>query len=35
MHGYDLVDPALVWSTVQTQSASLPRDVQAMLAQRP
>jgi len=35
IHGFDLVDPALVWSTVQTQSASLPRDVQAMLAQRP
>ena len=35
IHGYDLVDHALVWSTVQTQLPTLLRDVQALLAQRP
>ena len=35
VHGYDLVDHALVWSTVQTQLPALLRDVQALLAQRP
>jgi uncharacterized protein with HEPN domain len=35
IHGYDLVDHALVWSTVQTQLPALLRDVQALLAQRP
>ena len=33
IHGYDLVDHALVWSTVQTQLPALLRDVQALLAQ--
>ena len=32
IHGYDLVDHALVWSTVQTQLPALLRDVQALLA---
>lgn len=32
IHGYDLVDHALVWSTVQTQLPRLLRDVQALLA---
>jgi uncharacterized protein with HEPN domain len=35
IHGYDLVDHALVWSTVQTQLPALLRDVQALLAQHP
>ena len=35
IHGYDLVDHALVWSTVQTQLPALLRDMQALLAQRP
>ena len=35
IHGYDLVDHALVWSTVQTQLPALLRNVQALLAQRP
>lgn len=34
-HGDDLMDPALVWSTAQTQLPTLLRDVQALLAQRP
>ena len=34
VHGYDLVDHALVWSTVQTQLPALLRDVEALLAQR-
>ena len=34
IHGYDLVDHALVWSIVQTQLPTLLRDVQALLAQR-
>ena len=32
IHGYDLVDHALVWSTVQTQLPALLRNVQALLA---
>ena len=35
IHGYDLVDHALVWSTVQTQLPALLRDVQSLLAKRP
>jgi uncharacterized protein with HEPN domain len=35
IHGYDLVDHALVWSTVQTQLPALLRDVQALLASNP
>lgn len=35
IHGYDLVDHALVWSTVQTQLPTLLRDVEALLTQRP
>ena len=35
IHGYDLVDHALVWSTVQTQLPALLRDVQGLLAARP
>lgn len=35
IHGYDLVDHALVWSTVQTQLPALLRDVQGLLPQRP
>ena len=35
IHGYDLVDHALVWSTVQTQLPALLRDAQALLAQHP
>lgn len=31
IHGYDLVDHALVWSTVQTQLPALLQDVQALL----
>lgn len=34
IHGYDLVDHALVWSTVQTQLPALLRDVQALLGQQ-
>ena len=35
IHGYDLLDHALVWSTVQTQLPALLRNVQALLAQQP
>jgi uncharacterized protein with HEPN domain len=35
IHGYDLVDHALVWSTVQTQLPALLQDVETLLAQRP
>jgi uncharacterized protein with HEPN domain len=35
IHGYDLVDHALVWSTVQTQLPTLLRDVQTLLASNP
>ncbi len=35
IHGDDLVDHALVWSTVQTQLPALLRDVQALLASNP
>lgn len=32
IHGYELVDHSLVWSTVQTQLPVLLRDVAAILA---
>ena len=32
IHGYDLVDHALVWSTVEIQIPTLLRDVEALLA---
>ena len=35
IHGYDLVDHALVWSAVQTQVPALLLDVERLLAQRP
>jgi uncharacterized protein with HEPN domain len=35
IHGYDLVDHALVWGTVQTQLPALLRDVQTLLASNP
>ncbi len=35
IHGYDLVDHALVWSVVQAQLPALLLDVQTLLAQRP
>jgi uncharacterized protein YutE (UPF0331/DUF86 family) len=31
-HGYDLVDPAIVWSAVQDDLAPLLKDVEALLA---
>jgi uncharacterized protein with HEPN domain len=34
IHGYDLVDHALVWGAVQVQLPALLKDVQALLAQR-
>ena len=35
IHGYDLVDHALVWSTVQTQLPALLREVMTLLASCP
>lgn len=32
IHGYDLVDHALVWSTIETQVPALLHDVEALLA---
>lgn len=32
IHGYDLVDHALVWSTIETQVPALLKDVEALLA---
>ncbi len=32
IHGYDLVDHALVWSTIESQIPTLLRDVEALLA---
>jgi len=32
IHGYDLVDHALVWSTIEIQIPTLLRDVEALLA---
>ena len=32
IHGYDLVDHALVWNTIETQIPTLLRDVEALLA---
>lgn len=32
IHGYDLVDHALVWSTVESQIPTLLRDIEALLA---
>ena len=32
IHGYDLVDHALVWSTIEGQIPTLLRDVEALLA---
>ncbi|MDH4172663.1 MAG: hypothetical protein OEW90_05640 [Betaproteobacteria bacterium] len=34
IHGYDLVDHALVWSTIETQVPVLLKDVAALLASR-
>ena len=31
IHGYDLVDHALVWSTIETQVPALLRDVETLL----
>jgi len=31
IHGYDLVDHALVWSTIEIETPSLLRDVEALL----
>jgi len=33
IHGYDLVDHALVWSTIENQVPDLLRDVEALLPQ--
>lgn len=35
IHGYDLVDHALVWSTIESQIPILLRDVEALLASKP
>jgi uncharacterized protein with HEPN domain len=35
IHGYDLVDHALVWSTIENQVPTLLREVEALLAVRP
>lgn len=35
IHGYDLVDHALVWSTIESQIPILLRDVEALLAANP
>jgi len=32
IHGYDLVDHTLVWSTIENQIPALLRDVEALLA---
>ena len=34
IHGYDLVDHALVWSAIENQIPALLRDVEALLNQR-
>lgn len=34
IHGYDLVDHALVWSTIATQVPALLSDVEALLASK-
>ena len=31
IHGYDVIDPAIVWSTIADDLAPLLRDVQALL----
>ena len=33
IHGYDLVDHALVWSTIESRIPTLLRDVETLLAQ--
>lgn len=35
IHGYDLVDHALVWSTIESQIPILLRDVETLLALKP
>jgi len=35
IHGYDLVDHALVWSTIENQVKTLLRDVEAVLVGKP
>jgi uncharacterized protein with HEPN domain len=35
IHGYDLVDHELVWSTIESQIPTLLRDVEALLALKP
>ncbi len=35
IHGYDLVDHALVWSTIESQIPTLLRDVEDLLASKP
>jgi len=35
IHGYDLVDHALVWSTIESEIPTLLRDVEALLASKP
>ena len=32
IHGYELADHALVWSTIESQIPTLLRDVEALLA---
>jgi uncharacterized protein with HEPN domain len=34
IHGYDLVDHALVWSTIETQVPALLRDVEGLLTRK-
>ena len=34
IHGYDLVDHALVWSAIESQVPALPEDVEALLSAR-
>lgn len=33
IHGYDLVNHALVWDTIQTELVSLLRDIEILLAE--
>jgi len=35
IHGYDLVDHPLVWSTIESQIPTLLRDVETLLASNP
>jgi uncharacterized protein with HEPN domain len=35
IHGYDLVDHALVWSTIESQIPTLLHDVETLLASKP